>query len=341
MPGNVSIVIPTWNGRHLLERFLPSVEDSARAYRKTSGADVEIVVVDDGSTDDSVEWLAGRARTSDVPIRVVALDRNGGFGVACNRGVEAARNPLVLLLNNDVALDPGAIAPLVRQFDRADASPSLFAAHCRVVDFDTNAVSGRGQLGQFRRGFIRIHEPYDPDGSEADFSPSMFASGGTSMFDRTRFLELGGFDPLFAPFYYEDVELSYRAWKRGLAVTYVPESLARHRFSSTIGLQAQRRIRRISQRNRLFLHWIHLHDMPWLARHVMWVTLLFITAPITLRFDFMRSVAAALRHLPEVRARRRKERSLARRTDRDLIGLFDARADTSDKSDTRQKKRPA
>jgi GT2 family glycosyltransferase len=337
-PGDVSIVIPSWNGRHLLERFLPSVEHSARAYRRTSGADVEIVVVDDGSTDDSVQWLAGRAGASDGPIRVVALDRNGGFGVACNRGVEAARNPLVLLLNNDVALDPGAIAPLVRRFDRADPSTPLFAAHCRVVDFETNAVSGRGQLGQFRRGFIRVHEPYEPDAGDADLSPSMFASGGTAMFDRARFLELGGFDPLFAPYYYEDVELSYRAWKRGLAVVYVPESQARHKFSSTIGLQTPHRIRRVSQRNRLFLHWIHLHDMPWLTSHVMWVTLLFITAPVTFRFDFMRSVADALRHLPEVRARRRNERSLARRTDRDVIGLFDARADRSDK---RQKKRPA
>jgi hypothetical protein len=78
--------------------------------------------------------------------------------------------------------------------------------------------------------------------------------------------------------------------------------------------------------------------MPWLASHVMWVTLLFVTAPVTFRFDFMRSVADALRHLPEVMARRRLERSLAQRTDRDVIGLFDARADRSDK---RPKKRPA
>jgi GT2 family glycosyltransferase len=337
-PQNVSIVIPTWNGRQLLERFLPSVEDAAGTYRRESGGDVELVVVDDGSTDDSLDWLAGRARTAGVPIQVVALDRNVGFGAACNRGVAAARHPLALLLNNDVALDRHAIAPLVSRFDRGEESSPLFAAHCRVTDFDTSATSGTGQLGRFRRGFIRVHDPYEPAGDPAALAPSMFASGGTSMVDRARFLELGGFDPLFAPFYYEDVELSYRAWKRGFAVAYVPDSLARHRFSSTIGTESARRIRRVSQRNRLFLHWIHLHDRPWFVRHVVWVVALFVTSTVTFRFEFTGAVVDALRHLPEVKARRRKERGLARRTDRDVIGLFDARAD---RSDTRQKKRPA
>lgn len=336
-PWHVSIVIPTWNGRRLLERFLPSVEDSARAYRRTSGADVEIVVVDDGSTDDSVDWLAEHGRTSDVPIRVVALERNLGFGQACNRGVSAARHPLVLLLNNDVALDAGAIAPLVSRFDRSEPSSPLFAVHCRVLDFETSAPSGMGQLGRFRRGFIRVHDSYEPAGDPAGVWPSIFASGGASMFDRARFLELGGFDPLFAPFYYEDVELSYRAWKRGLTVAYAPDSRARHEFSSTIGAVSQPRIRRISQRNRLFLHWIHLHDIPWFVRHVVWVAALFVTAPVTFRFDLMAAVVDAVGQLPEVTARRRRERGLARRTDRDVIGLFDAVADRSD----RQKKRPA
>ena len=63
----------------------------------------------------------------------------------------------------------------------------------------------------------------------------MFASGGSTMFRRRQFIELGGFDPIFAPFYYEDVELSFRAWKRGWSVHYEPASTIRHQFSSTIG----------------------------------------------------------------------------------------------------------
>ena len=330
---DLSIVIPTWNGRHLLERFLPSVVGAAASYARTTGSSVEIVVVDDGSTDDSIAWMTGRSRSWEVPVRVVALEANVGFGAACNRGVSAAEHPLVLLLNNDVALDSSAIAPLVGRFAREDPSGLLFAVHCRVLDFDTGAEAGTGQLGGFRRGFIRVHDAYGTQSPGERVWPSMFASGGSSMVDRTRFVELGGFDALFAPFYLEDVELSYRAWKRGFTVGYEPESLARHRFSSTIRDRAsEAEIRRISQRNRLFLHWIHLHDRAWFLQHVFWVVLLFITAPLTLRIDFARAVIEALGRLPEIRARRGKERDLARRRDREVIEVFETLRDRKKKA---------
>jgi GT2 family glycosyltransferase len=330
-PRDVSVVIPTWNGRGLLERFLPSVIAAATSYRNATGAAVELVVVDDGSRDDSVIWLNNLARDADVAIRVVRNERNLGFGAACNRGVTEARYPLVLLLNNDVALEVETIGRLAARFATADASSPfdrlrtspLFAVHCHVLDFDTNTQAGVGQVGEFSRGFIRVHESYTAPGAVTATLPSMFASGGSSMVDRERFLELGGFDPLFSPFYFEDVELSYRAWKRGLTVAYAPDAVARHRFSSTIGNRPRREIRRISQRNRLFLNWIHLHDIPWTAQHIAFVCILFITTPFMLRFDFSRGVIAALRCLPEVRARRRKERALARRTDREVMTIFD------------------
>jgi len=319
---DVSIVIPTWNGRHLLERFLPSVIAAASEYAQTTAASVEVVVVDDGSTDDSPSWLAERATTSPLPIRAVRQDRNLGFGMACNRGVAEARHPLVLLLNNDVQIHAKTIAPLVARFDRAGASDPLFAVHCRVLDFDSHDQVGTGKVGGFRRGFIRVHRSYVTSGPAIGALPSMFASGGSSMFDRARFLDLGGFDPLFAPFYFEDVELSYRAWKRGLTVGYEPGSAAWHRFSSTMGARASSEIRRVSQRNRLFLNWIHLHDRSWFTQHLLWVSLLLVTTPLTLRLDFARAVIDALGRLPDVRARRREEQARASRTDRDVIEIF-------------------
>jgi GT2 family glycosyltransferase len=322
-PADVSVVIPSWNGRHLLERFLPTVITSASAHRQATGGAVEIVVVDDGSMDDSVDWLTRQGRTAEVPLRIIVNDTNLGFGAACNRGVSEARYALVLLLNNDVAPETDAIAHLAAPFKDPETSSPLFAVHCRVLDFDTNAVAGAGQVGGFRRGFIRVHERYSPQDAAGPW-PSMFASGGSSMVDRTRFLELGGFDPLFAPFYLEDVELSYRAWKRGLRVGYAPDALVRHQFSSTIGKSSSAgRVRRISQRNRLFLNWIHLHDRSWFIQHLLWVVVLFATSPFTLRYDFARGAIDALGQLPEVRRRRREERQLARRSDREVMGVFE------------------
>jgi len=110
---DVSIVIPTWNGRHLLERFLPSVFVAADRYRAASGFDVEIVVVDDGGTDDTAFWLA-----TSYPGRVELLMKrqNEGFSHACNTGFRHAKHPIVLLLNNDVEVEPDFIAPLVGHF---------------------------------------------------------------------------------------------------------------------------------------------------------------------------------------------------------------------------------
>ena len=322
MPSSVSIVIPTWNGRALLEQFLPSAIEAAAEHTRESGAPVEMVIVDDGSTDGTSDWVIARAEGLSVPLRLIQHGQNLGFGAACNTGVQEAAFALVLLLNNDVHLQQDAIAPLVARFEQN--ATNLFAVHCRVIDVATNRQVGTGKMGGFARGFLRVHRSYVTRGPSTGPLSSMFASGGSAMFDRARFLELGGFDPLFSPFYLEDVELSYRAWKRGLTVEYAPQSVARHQFSSTIGPLAARRVERISQRNRLILHWIHLHDRRLLVSHVFCTLVLLVTGPLTLRPAFLRAFFSALRRLPAIRGRRREERSRAVRSDRDVLEVFAA-----------------
>ncbi|HVG19083.1 MAG TPA: glycosyltransferase [Blastocatellia bacterium] len=342
IPG-VSIVIPTWNGLDLLKRFLPSVASAATHYGNQSDAPTEILIVDDGSDDGTIDWLiAGgfRERRAARPLprpvatpalRFVRNQTNRGFGEACNRGFEAASFPLVLLLNNDVDLAEDAIAPLVENFKDAE----LFAAHCRVIELESGQECGSGKLGAFARGFIRVHRSYaclrETNQKQSDINPargsklySMFAGGGSAMFDRDKFLSLGAFEPLLSPFYWEDVELSHRAWKRGYTVVYEPRSVAHHRISSTIRKLDRRRVRRIQQRNRLIYHWIHLHDGRMLASHVLWVALLALTAPLRLQPGFISSCAAALKSLPQIRARRGEEKRRAKRSDREVFEIFSA-----------------
>jgi GT2 family glycosyltransferase len=313
----VSIVIPTWNGRHLLDEFLPSVVTAAARYGSTIGAAAEIVIVDDGSTDDTKAWVTSRAVTSAVPLRLVGLQTNGGFAAACNAGARAAIHPRLLLLNNDLVIDEDAIAPLVAHLDEG-----LFAVHCRMKDLGSGEDVGTGKIGGFARGFLRVHKSYVPLAGAVHPWPSMFATGGAALFDRDRFLEIGGFDTIFAPFYFEDVELSYRAWKRGWNVAYEPASIVRHRVSSTIGRFGQSTIQTVSQRNRLLLHWIHLTDGPWLVQHAFWVALLAVWSVVSFRPMFARAVGRALRLWPDVRARRREARARAVRTDRDVLEIF-------------------
>lgn len=361
MASGVSLVIPSWNGLGLLQRFLPSILAAVSRYSTQSGAPTEIIVVDDGSSDETAGWLAaqgfqeasGRRETArqEGPgtgrpvLRFARNARNLGFGETCNRGFQLATHPLVFLLNNDVEVDVDCIAPLVENFE----DNSVFAAHCRVFEFDSGRECGTGKLGSFSNGFIRVHRSYAAaraarsqppkgavyEGASQQESPvsscaasqrqplySMFASGGSAMFDRQKFLDLDGFEPLLSPFYWEDVELSYRAWKRGYTVMYEPQSIARHRISSTIGKLKKRKVRTIEQRNRLILHWINLHDGRMLASHVAWVLLLAATALPRFKPGFVLSLAAAIRLLPQIRKRRRKEKQAAKRSDRGVFKVF-------------------
>jgi GT2 family glycosyltransferase len=150
----------------------------------------------------------------------------------------------------------------------------------------------------------------------------MFAGGGSAMFARSKVIAIGGFEPLLSPYYWEDVELSYRAWKRGHTILYEPRSVTRHKISSTIGKLNRRSVRKIEQRNRLMYHWIHLHDNSLLASHLMWTMLLALAATLTFNFGFMTSCFEALRRLPEIRKRRLEEKRAARRSDRSVFKIF-------------------
>lgn len=348
MKSSVSIVIPTWNGLDLLRRFLPSVIEAARLYAVYSNASVEILIVDDGSTDSTIDWLLkegfkkkeGNAEgdpREQIPasdnliygqfaFRYVQNEINRGFGETCNRGFLAAAHRLVFLLNNDVEVEASAIAPLVECFD----NEKVFAAHCRVFNLDSGLEVGTGKLGGFARGFLRVHGSYsinqNSDSTVTSYDQplySMFAGGGSAMFDRDKFLDLGGFEPLLSPFYWEDVELSYRAWKHGYTVLYEPRSVARHMISSTISKLGRRRVRMIEQRNRLMFHWINLHDPVMITSHALWIILLVITAPLRLQPLFMLSVFEAMKRMPEVLGRRREEKLKAKRTDREIFEHFE------------------
>jgi GT2 family glycosyltransferase len=250
----LSIVIPSWNGRALLERFLPTVTSAAAAYEAACRQPTEILVADDASDDGTPDWLA----LNYPQVRREPSAQRQGFGPTANRGIRAARYGLVYLLNNDVALEPATLPPLAAHFH----SSRVFAVAGQVYDYQTGVLSGAGQLGRFRRGFLEIHRRYFvEEASEAGGSPwlTLFTSGGSSLFDREKFLALGGFEDLLAPFGWEDVELSLRAWKQGYELHYEPHSAVWHQFSSTISPGFQRRyVRAIYERNRLLGHWLHL-----------------------------------------------------------------------------------
>ena len=142
-----SIIVLNWEGRHLLEEFLPSVVDAV----KQDGRDHEVLVVDNGSRDGSVEFLRSRFPS----VRVVPLDRNRRFTGGNNAGVAAAKNDIVVFLNNDMQVDRDFLKPLLDGFQ----DETVFAVSCQV--FFQDKTRRREETGntkaRWRLGFI---EPY-------------------------------------------------------------------------------------------------------------------------------------------------------------------------------------
>jgi GT2 family glycosyltransferase len=301
-----SIVIPNWNGRELLERNLPSVLE---AVRRCPGS--EIIVVDNGSTDASAEFV----RRNYPEIRVLELKENRGFGGGSNAGVKAARHDIVVLLNNDMRVAPDFLAPLLEGF----RDEKVFAVSAQIFFSDPERRREETGLteGRWEAGRLRVRHRVDDRISLA--YPCFYPGGGSSAFDRRKFLELGGFDRLYEPFYLEDADLGYLAWKRGWKVLYEPKSRVWHEHRGTIGrCFTTRQIDDVLRRNFLLFSVKNIHEWSKLGAH--WAAALG-GAWVSFFFGESRerasliALAEALLRLPAAVASRWRARALAQISD--------------------------
>jgi GT2 family glycosyltransferase len=147
--------------------------------------------------------------------------------------------------------------------------------------------------------------------------------GGFACYERRKLVELGGFSELLSPFHWEDVDLSYRAWKRGWLVLYEPRARALHQISATIDAHYSReRVVVAAIRNRLLFHWVNLQSRGFLLSHC-WMLILKLLSRIWVwDLAFYRALFSALLVLPQVLPLRRRERRLSVRSDRELDGMF-------------------
>jgi GT2 family glycosyltransferase len=216
-----SVLVPTWNGQEFLKVILPSLQE--QVYRG-----FETVVVDNGSTDDSVAYL--ERHWPDV--RVLALPTNVGFAAAVNRGAEIARAPVIVLANNDLEADPRWLEELVGPLD-GDGN----------VGFTTGKLLRSGDRGVIDEaghdvcvyGLTTPRGFGTPDSGQFDQpAETVVGTGGASAFRRSLWEELGGLDEDYFLFY-EDVDLCLRARWRGYRGCYVPSAVVYHHGGGTAG----------------------------------------------------------------------------------------------------------
>ena len=301
-----TVVIPNWNGRDLLEKYLPSVIAAVEGNPRN-----EILVVDNGSTDGSVELL----RTRFPRVRTLAISKNLGFGGGSNAGFRAARNDIVVLLNSDMRVDREFLQPLLDGF----TDSQVFAVSCQIFFSDPAKVREETGLTQawWANGGLRVRHRIDE--AVNDLYPCFYGGGGSCAFDRRKFLELGGFDENFAPFYLEDTDLGYLAWKRGWKVLFQPKSIVFHEHRGTIGKKfSQPFIDSVLKKNFVLFCWKNIHEWRRLTSHFFhswmgaFVSLLFGDSPERANLS---GLWRASLQLPGALRARWRARSLARVSD--------------------------
>ncbi len=314
---SASIIISSWNGRHLLEQCLPRV---LRAVARDDG-DHEVIVVDDASTDDTVEYV----RSEYPDVRLIALERNLRFGGANNAAAREARSDILVFLNNDMQVADDFLGSMLQHFD----APDVFAVTARI-EMPPKWVAGgfieeTGFVrGQFVDGFFVLKHKKPTTGEAV---PIFYAGGGSSAFRRDRFLGLGAFDRLFRPFYFEDLDLSYRAQKAGWRILFEPRStmVHAHRQTNTSENFPDGYVDLMFGKNSLLFTWKVLTDRDLLAQHfrALWRQLMRPAANPTIARFFLRAAA----QLPQLLASRQRSRRGMTLSDAEVLARIAAPAE--------------
>jgi len=300
----VSVVIPNYNGALLLRENLPSV---IRAMEEWDGPH-EVIVVDDCSTDDSVEVIDRLFPT----VRLLVNESNRGFSRTCNRGMAEVRHPVAFCINTDVRVEASLVAPVVRHF----ADESVFAVTPNILA----EREGKNQgivAGLYGKGFIK--GGFAPLETRTGVRENLYAIGACVAYDMDKFRALGGYEELFTPYLFEDVDICYRAWKRGWRSLYEPGATVHHYNSATIARAGKRNKRTIYFRNRFLFHWLNLTDPPLVALNAFHTVIRLLISFLWFDVPYYRAFRGALRHIGPVFRIRREIKAHRILSDREIL----------------------
>ncbi len=311
---DISIVIPNYNGEELLKKNLPKVTESVRDYKDN----VEVIIVDDCSSDNSIDEIKNqksKIKNTNQKLKIITNEKNLGFSSTANRGVKESKGDLVLLLNTDVVPKKGFLDSLVRHFD----DPKVFAVGCMDKSVESGKIVLRGRgVGRWEKGFL-VHSR-----GEVDKTSTLWVSGGSGAFRKSIWEKLGGFDELYNPFYWEDIDLSYRALKSGYKILFEPKSIVMHEhekgaIKSKYNIS---QVKRIAYRNQFIFVWKNVTDINLQFSHVFWLLYYFIKAFINRDWVFFAGFTKAFMLFPKIIKSILRAQKLFVKSDKEIIDKF-------------------
>ena len=216
-PG-VTVVVPSRDGRELLASLLPPLLPEI--------APGEVIVVDNGSSDGTVEWLAREYPA----VHAIRTEAPLSFARAVNAGIVEARFSRTLLLNNDMIVERGFVAALDSAFDEV---PDLYCSTAQIFFPPGVRREETGKAVWRRENPLDFPVRCDDPQPGEDLTWVLYGSGGCSLFDTAKLREMGGVSEVYDPAYVEDMDFGYRAWKRGWPTVFRAGARVEHRHRAT------------------------------------------------------------------------------------------------------------
>ncbi len=280
MVKKVSVIIPNYNGQDLLTKNLPNVIKNCQGC--------EIVIVDDKSQDNSASLI--KKKFKDVIL--IENAKNEGFAKSVNTGVRESKGDLVLLMNSDVSPREDFLDKAIKHFN----NKHLFAVGLADFSHENGKVIKRGKGGaRFEKGFVNH---YRLPGIQGE---TLWVSGGSGLFNKEKFLTLGGFDPIYSPFYWEDIDLSFRAWRSGYNCLFEPQSKVDH-FHEEGAIKKKYSeffVKTVSYKNQFIFVW-KIEDYFLILQHLLWLPYHFARALLKLDTAFFVGFFWALIKIPDL-----------------------------------------
>lgn len=314
---NLSVIIPNYNGEELLKKNLPKVFDAASSYED---GEIEIIVIDDFSTDNSIEILEKlkselESKYPHIKLKIIKNDKNLGFSSNVNKGIKSANGDILILLNTDVVPRKDFLKPLLSHF----SDPKMFAVGCldESIENGKKMLRGRG-IGSWKRGFL-AHSRGDVNKTN-----TLWVSGGSGAFRKSVWDYLGGFDELYNPFYWEDIDLSYRALKSGYKILFEPRSIVVHEHEKGAIKEkfSASQIKAIAYRNQFVFVWKNATDLDLQFLHLLWFPYHFLKVFLNQEWNFLIGFTKAFILFPQILRSSLKTQNKFIKKDKEIVDHF-------------------
>lgn len=290
----ISIIIPVYKNYEMFFKFFE--------INKKYFENCEVIVMNDYPQ----ENITKPVKKIFADAIVINNKKNLGFAGNVNRGILKSTRNYVFLLNSDVVLKDNSYLNSLKYFK---LDKNLFA-----VGFAQTEEGGKivgSNRAYFKNGLI--NHSHQLTTNPQSLTPIFWAEGGSSIFKKSLLIKLGLFDNLYNPFYWEDIDLSYRAWKSGYKILFDQNINVEHHHESTIGKYFDKsEILKTAFRNQLIFHWKNLTDKDLIIKHLINI----------LRFIFLPGFFEALIRLPKILHERKKAVKLFKETDKEILSLF-------------------